>query len=107
MPTLTDTTKASNTGLAINVDARSSLLGERSEEEFASGRSPWEDEDSRRFYEELIDLRDMVPMSLLTAGQSGATKAGTSTEAESGEKNAKEESKAEDAGASPSAKPEE
>lgn len=53
------------TGLGINLDSRSNLAEQRSDEEFASGKSPWEDEDTRRFYEEIVDLRDMVPASIL------------------------------------------
>ena len=69
MPELANDSKATGVGLAINMDSRSNLNGyEKSEAEFASGKSAWEDEDTRRFYENLVDLADMVPLSLLGGG---------------------------------------
>lgn len=65
MPTLSDASKQAGNSLGVNLDSKSSLKGERSDEAFASGKSPWEDEDTRRFYEDLVDLRDMIPPSLL------------------------------------------
>ncbi|MCO5554331.1 hypothetical protein L7F22_007860 [Adiantum nelumboides] len=66
MPKLKSEAKSSGVGLAINLDSRSSLGADRATEaEFATGKSPWEDDDTRRFYEDLTDLRDLVPPSLL------------------------------------------
>lgn len=70
MPELSADNKSGGIGLAINMDSRSNTAGyDRIEAEFASGKSPWEDEDTRRFYEDLIDLAELVPMSLLNQGQ--------------------------------------
>jgi regulator of nonsense transcripts 2 len=65
LPPLTTDSKSSAVGLAVNLDSRSSAL-DRADVEYAPGKSAWEDEDTRRFYEELIDLAEMVPPSLLT-----------------------------------------
>lgn len=64
LPPLTTDTKNTGVGLAINMDKRQSA-NEQREAEYASGKSLWEDEDTRRFYEDLVDLADMVPASLL------------------------------------------
>ena len=64
LPTLSES-KASGIGLNVNLDSRSALPDARGDEEFASGKSPWEDEDTRRFYEDVVDLGEMVPSSLL------------------------------------------
>lgn len=77
MPILSETNQAAGYGLAVNLDPRSTLAGERGEEDFASGKSPWEDEDTRRFYEDVVDLQDLVPATLLV---SATTKKGTSLE---------------------------
>ncbi|CAO1623073.1 unnamed protein product [Sympodiomycopsis kandeliae] len=74
MPTLSNASKSTGAGLAINLDSKSSLAADRSEEAFASGKSPWEDEDTRRFYEDLLDLRDVIPPALLGILHSEGTK---------------------------------
>ncbi|PWN29554.1 ARM repeat-containing protein [Jaminaea rosea] len=77
MPQLTDLGRASDIGLAVNLDSRSTLANDRSDEDFATGKSPWEDEDTKRFYEDIVDLRDMVPASIL--GSVAATAAAKET----------------------------
>lgn len=75
MPELTDVSRAhEGTRLGVNLDARSATVGERSDEDFATGKSPWEDEDTRRFYEDIIDLADMVPVSILGFHRSNGPK---------------------------------
>jgi len=71
MPDLSNSSKNASIGLNLNSNS-TTLDRDRAELELAiaSGKSPWEDEDSRRFYEEIPDLKDMVPMSLLSKGQS-------------------------------------
>ncbi|KAE8260849.1 hypothetical protein A4X13_0g100 [Tilletia indica] len=64
MPKLAESVQSSSIGL--NLDAKSAF--ERDDEDYSSGRLPWEDEDTRRFYEDVPDLRDQVPMDLLLAG---------------------------------------
>lgn len=64
IPALSDSSTGTGVGLAINLDARAAL-GDEKDEIDATGKSPWEDEDSRKFYEETIDLLEMVPVSLL------------------------------------------
>ncbi|CEH12145.1 Nonsense-mediated mRNA decay 2 protein [Ceraceosorus bombacis] len=64
IPALSDSSTGTGIGLAINLDARTAP-GDQREDTDATGKSPWEDEDSRRFYEETIDLLEMVPVSLL------------------------------------------
>jgi regulator of nonsense transcripts 2 len=73
MPELANESKSTGIGLAINMDSGSNnAVYDKSEAEFASGKSPWEDEDTRRFYEDLVDLSELVPMSLLNQGQTKA-----------------------------------
>ncbi|UZJ53432.1 hypothetical protein CBS101457_002752 [Exobasidium rhododendri] len=73
MPELASDDKSNGMGLAINLDSRSSLTGnDRTDAEFALGKSPWEDEDTRRFYEDIVDLSELVPSSLLSSGQAKA-----------------------------------
>nr|ASF90185.1 hypothetical protein SPAR06715 [Bartheletia paradoxa] len=59
-PTLTQTA-SSAAGLVITGAGASRPGGE--EEEHTGG--PWEDEETRKFYEELLDLADVVPAGLL------------------------------------------
>lgn len=70
-PLSTDERSLPTASLAVNLDSRSTLV-ERDDGEFVSGKSKWEDEETRRFYEELVDLQEMVPPALLQAGQSKA-----------------------------------
>lgn len=70
MPRLVDSSKPAGAGLGINMDNSSSLRGDQYEQEFATGKSPWEDEDTRRFYEDVVDLKDIIPPSIL--GKAGA-----------------------------------
>ena len=72
MPELADNTKSSTIGLGVNLDSKSAFLGDRDDEEFASNQSPWEDDDTRKFYEDLLDLGDILPPSILNAGSSSA-----------------------------------
>lgn len=70
MPALANENRSTGVGLAINMDPRSSLnANDKWEAEYASGKSPWEDDDTRRFYESVVDLAEMVPMALLSIGQ--------------------------------------
>ncbi|CAD6985898.1 unnamed protein product [Tilletia controversa] len=71
MPKLAESVQSSSIGL--NLDAKSAF--ERDDEDYSSGRLPWEDEDTRRFYEDVPDLRDQVPMDLLLAGSNPALNA--------------------------------
>ncbi|EPQ29818.1 uncharacterized protein PFL1_02491 [Pseudozyma flocculosa PF-1] len=72
MPKLVDAAKSNAIGLGVNLDSKSALFNERSDEDFGSNQSPWEDEDTRRFYEDLLDLSDVIPPSVL-AGTSSST----------------------------------
>ncbi|PWN31703.1 ARM repeat-containing protein [Meira miltonrushii] len=67
-PLSTDAKSVPSNSLAVNLDSRSTLV-ERDDGEFVSGKSKWEDEETRRFYEELVDLQEMVPPALLQQGQ--------------------------------------
>ncbi|PWY98311.1 ARM repeat-containing protein [Testicularia cyperi] len=74
MPELESASKSNVVGLGVNLDSKSAF--ERGDEEFATDRSPWEDEDSRKFYEDLLDLGDIIPPSILaqTTGASQGSK---------------------------------
>ena len=73
LPKLQDHAKAGAFGsVGVNLDAGSSLANGDAEERYASGQSPWEDEETRRFYEEVVDLKDLVPPSLLDLDSSAA-----------------------------------
>ncbi|MCO5565609.1 hypothetical protein L7F22_019283 [Adiantum nelumboides] len=86
LPSLsTDAKSLPSASLAVNLDSRSTIV-ERDDGEFVSGKSKWEDEETRRFYEELVDLQEMVPPALLQQGQpkakivaDGKTEADTQT----------------------------
>ncbi|KAK0554209.1 mRNA decay protein [Tilletia horrida] len=99
MPKLADSVQSS--GIGLNLDAKSAF--ERDDEDYTSGKLPWEDEDTRRFYEDLPDLRDLVPMDLLQAGANPVLNAKLSrtgwNEAPAGEQaaSAEGESKADEA----------
>lgn len=64
-PALSEDKKGAGPSLAINLDPQSRANDSRHDEEIASGKSPWEDEDTRRFYQSLVDLADMIPPSVL------------------------------------------
>lgn len=68
MPELSKEEKAP-VRLGVNLDAKSTLaeMGARLEESYASGTSPWSDDETRRFYTDLLDLKDRVPASILGA----------------------------------------
>ena len=53
--------------LGINLEATSALaeMTAKIEQEYASGKSPWEDEETRKFYKDIFDLRERIPTALL------------------------------------------
>ena len=61
MPTL-KTTSQKTDSILIGTNTGGSLLGPDSDE-ITGGK--WEDEEERRFYEDIVDLKDYVPKSLL------------------------------------------
>ncbi len=76
MPDLESSASATTAvGLGVNLESKSAF--ERADEEFASDQSPWEDQDSQKFYEDLLDLGDIIPPSILaqTTGISAASSA--------------------------------
>lgn len=67
LPELAGASKMQGTRLGVNLDAKSTLaeMGAKIEQELASGQSPWEDEETRFFYTDVCDLKEIVPASLL------------------------------------------
>lgn len=63
MPTL-KTASQKTESIQIGMNTSSSLFGADVDETAASG-GKWEDEEERRFYEEIPDLKDYVPRSVL------------------------------------------
>lgn len=63
MPTL-KTASQKTESIQIGMNTGSSLFGADVDETAASG-GKWEDEEERRFYEEIPDLKDYVPRSVL------------------------------------------
>ncbi|CBQ73954.1 related to NMD2-Nonsense-mediated mRNA decay protein 2 [Sporisorium reilianum SRZ2] len=64
MPELESSTSNSNAvGLGVNLESKSAF--ERADEEFATDQSPWEDQDSQKFYTDILDLGDIIPQSIL------------------------------------------
>ncbi|SNX86027.1 related to NMD2 - Nonsense-mediated mRNA decay protein 2 [Melanopsichium pennsylvanicum] len=64
MPQLESSASASITAaLGVNLDSKSAF--ERADEEFASDQSPWEDQDTQKFYENLLDIGDIIPHAIL------------------------------------------
>ncbi|KAI0633799.1 ARM repeat-containing protein [Trametes polyzona] len=63
MPTL-KTVSQKTESIQIGMNTGSSLLGADGDDAAASG-GKWEDEEERRFYEEIPDLKDYVPRSVL------------------------------------------
>lgn len=63
MPTLKTVSQKSES-IQIGVNSGSNLLGGDSDELTGAG-GKWEDEEERRFYEEIPDLKDYVPRSVL------------------------------------------
>ena len=51
MPQLAENNQAPTSRLGVNLDAKSTIaeMGARVEQELASGKSPWEDEEPRAF----------------------------------------------------------
>ncbi|PWN50734.1 ARM repeat-containing protein [Violaceomyces palustris] len=82
MPVLTDFTKSSGLGLGVNLDSKSAFSNDRLDDELSLNKSPFEDEDSKKFYQDLVDLKDMVPTIFLLAGQTQGSKPGEVTAAE-------------------------
>ena len=66
MPDLESAASTSNNtaGLGVNLDSKSAF--ERADEEFATDQSPWEDQDTQKFYEDILDLGEIIPPSILT-----------------------------------------
>ncbi|KAJ1022534.1 hypothetical protein NDA16_003523 [Ustilago loliicola] len=74
MPELESSASASSAvGLGVNLDSKSAF--ERADEEFATDQSPWEDQDSQKFYEDILDLGNIIPPTILaqTTGISAST----------------------------------
>ena len=63
MPTLKTASQKSES-IQIGMNSGSNLLGSESDEMTGAG-GKWEDEEERRFYEEIPDLKDYVPRSVL------------------------------------------
>ena len=72
MPELVKENKAP-ARLGVNLEAKSALaeMGAKLEESYISGTSPWPDDEARRFYTDLVDLKERVPASVLGAESSG------------------------------------
>ena len=53
----------------VNLEATSTLaeMSAKMEQEYASGKSPWEDEEMRKFYKDLCPLNELLPASVLEA----------------------------------------
>lgn len=79
VPELSVEAKATNAGIAVKLDNRPSG-NDQLDAEYASGKSMWEDEDTRRFYEDLVDLMEMVPASLLNQKKEGEGADSSTTE---------------------------
>ncbi|WFD23414.1 mRNA decay protein [Malassezia equina] len=58
-------------GVLLGAKSTLAEMSARTEQELASGRSPWEDEETRNFYTDLCDLHVHVPPSLLAGGAQG------------------------------------
>lgn len=56
-------------GVLLGAKSTIAEMNARTEQEFASGKSPWEDEETRNFYTDLCDLRAHVPPGLLAGAQ--------------------------------------
>lgn len=69
-------------GLLLGAKSTLAEMSARTEQEFASGKSPWEDEETRNFYTDVCDLRAHVPPSLLAGGAQGDDPKKASTETE-------------------------
>ncbi|KAH8828075.1 ARM repeat-containing protein [Flagelloscypha sp. PMI_526] len=63
MPVL-PTTSHKTDSIQIGTNTGSSIIGEISEE-FISGGSQWEDEEEKRFFEDILELKDFVPRGVL------------------------------------------
>lgn len=62
---------AQKQGVLLGAKSTFAEISARTEQEFASGKSPWEDEETRNFYTDLCDLRAHVPPSLLAGDAQG------------------------------------
>lgn len=51
----------------VNLEATSTLaeMTAKMEQEYASGKSPWEDDEMRKFYKDVCDLRERLPLAVL------------------------------------------
>ena len=79
MPDLEASASTSNAvGLGVNLDSKSAF--ERADEEFATDQSPWEDQDTQKFYENILDLGDIIPPSILAQTTGISAKASSSAE---------------------------
>ena len=79
MPELESSASSSNAvGLGVNLDSKSAF--ERADEEFAADQSPWEDQDSQKFYQDILDLGDIIPQSILAQTTGILLDAGSSAE---------------------------
>ncbi|KAJ3724609.1 transcription factor [Lentinula raphanica] len=63
LPNLRSDTRKSDT-LQIGVSSSNGLGGEESDETYTTG-GKWEDDEERKFFEEIQDLKDFVPKSIL------------------------------------------
>ncbi|CDR87348.1 related to NMD2-Nonsense-mediated mRNA decay protein 2 [Sporisorium scitamineum] len=89
MPELESSASSSNAvGLGVNLDSKSAF--ERADEEFATDQSPWEDQDSQKFYTDILDLGDILPQSILAQTTGIVLDPNTSAQKADGEEEAKD-----------------
>ncbi|GAC93743.1 nonsense-mediated mRNA decay protein [Pseudozyma hubeiensis SY62] len=85
MPELESSGSSSNAvGLGVNLDSKSAF--ERADEEFATDQSPWEDQDSQKFYQDILDLGDIIPPAILAQTTGIVATASTTTDTVDGPK---------------------
>uniref|UniRef100_V5GUK9 MIF4G domain-containing protein n=2 Tax=Kalmanozyma brasiliensis (strain GHG001) TaxID=1365824 RepID=V5GUK9_KALBG len=93
MPELDSAASNSNAvGLGVNLDSKSAF--ERADEEFAADQSPWEDQDSQKFYEDILDLGDVIPPTILAQTTGIAITSSASGDKANGEEAAADSSNA-------------
>ncbi|WFD01275.1 mRNA decay protein [Malassezia yamatoensis] len=64
MPDVASATSKPTSKVGVNLEAKSVIaeMGAKIEMELASDQSPWEDEETRSFYTDLVDLATQVPL---------------------------------------------
>ncbi len=78
MPALESSAASNAVGLGVNLDSKSAF--ERADEEFATDQSPWEDQDSQKFYEDILDLGDIIPPAIMAQTTGISATASSSTD---------------------------